>query len=180
MTITYVWKGCGRFQWRLRSHPYLWRARILERRAECHHARSAQREDGSWPQGRKWVRSGPGHALAPWPLNTVMATQYELAPGSESEPAATTDCLKDKPCSLTRRTPTHQQAVHKPATPTSGPLPVRGGVSRLAGRAWIRTHVCNGNPRAKGARGPRMVGSQDVRTQSIQRVLSPLNLGHWP
>lgn len=59
---------------------------------------------------------GLGRALAARPLSTVTAPQYELALGSESEPAAMIDGLKDKPHSLTGWTPTCQQAIHRPST----------------------------------------------------------------
>ena len=94
---------------------------------------------------------GLGRALAARPLSTVTAPQYELALGSESEPAAMTDGLKDWVDSNSPAS--HSQTLHQPHRPRGPPpLPARGGVSRLAGRAWIRIRVCNGSPRARGVR----------------------------
>lgn len=104
----------------------------------------AQLSTRTAPGRREGSGSGLGQAVPCLPgyISTVTATQCELAPGSEGEPAATTHRLKDKPRSLTRWAPTRQQAVHKLATPTSGPppLPAQGVVSRLA-EEDLHTHV---------------------------------------
>lgn len=113
----------------------------------------AQLSTRTAPGRREGSGSGLGQAVPCLPgyISTVTATQCELAPGSEGEPAATTDRLKDKPRSLTRWAPTRQQAVHRLATPPRGRR-----LCQLEGwfPGWqkrICTHMCDGNLWARGA-----------------------------